>query len=121
MADANGADGAGIPSKLITVVLNADGTAERLVREMRDEFQLTTANAQHARGTGTPLRRGAAARGRAVEKAIVTVLVPADRADEVFTALYERAGMATQPGSFMYQAALGLTRPFRLPDLPDEA
>ena len=108
------------PSKLITVVLDQDRTAERLVLELRDAFAITTANVQHARGTWAGSGRSGARSGRVAEKDILTAIVPASRADEVFRYIYDAAEIGTRYGGFMYMGPLQKAVPFLLPDLPDE-
>ena len=106
--------------KMITMVLDQDGTALQLVQALRTEFDCNTANVHHARGTGTGAARTRALAGFVAEKDILTVVVSAERADEIFTALHERAQISAKYGGFMYQSALGRSHGYALPDVPDE-
>ncbi|HLA79859.1 MAG TPA: hypothetical protein VJU18_19965 [Vicinamibacteria bacterium] len=51
-----------------------------------------------------------------VEKDILTVLVPTEKADEVFGFLHDAAKVGAQPGGFMFQGSLARASEFRLPD-----
>lgn len=54
-----------------------------------------------------------------VEKDVVTVVVGAEQADEVFGFIYETARIGRSYGGFMFMGALSKAAPFQLPaDLP---
>ena len=107
-------------SKLITCVL-PHGHAMPVIRMLKSEFGLLTANVNHARGSGrlTPLAyRGA---GEQTEKEIVTVVVSAQQADTVFTAIYKAAEIDRPHGGLMFQSPLHSASVYQVPeDLPEE-
>ena len=105
--------------KLITCIL-PHGRALPVLEALKEEFGSLAANIHHARGTGrmTPLAwRGA---GEATEKDVMSVVVPASRAEEVFAFIYERGGLDQPHGGILYQQSLRKSTEFRLPDLPYE-
>lgn len=54
-----------------------------------------------------------------VEKDILSVVVPAEQAEELFGFLYDKAGVGEAAGAFMYMGALSSASGFSLPsDLP---
>lgn len=104
--------------KLITCIL-PHGRALAVLEALKEELGILTATMYHARGTGrmTPLAwRGV---GEAAEKDVVTVVVPASRADEVFGFIYERAGIDRPHGGILYQQPLWKSTEFLLPELPE--
>lgn len=105
--------------KLITCIL-PKGLARPVLESVKSRFELTTANINSARGIGkiTPLKyRGL---GGQAEKEILTVLVDAARADEVFEFIYFDADINRPHGGLMTMQALLGTSEFALPDLPSE-
>ena len=104
-------------SKLITCDL-PKGTGRGLVEKLKSECGLITSDMNFARGMGKiSSKRG---RGEYVEKEIVTVMVPDDRADDIFSFIYHEAGVNKAHGGFMYMHALHKSVPYSLPDLPEE-
>ena len=99
----------------ITVVLLQDETASKLVAMLRDELQLTSSSIHTARGTGTGAP-GLGQFGLEVEKDVLSVIVPADQADEAFARIYEFTEMSTRYGGFMFQAELRRTHLLTLPE-----
>jgi hypothetical protein len=59
-----------------------------------------------ARGLGRATPLGRRAIGEAAERDVVTVVVPASQADEVFEFLYFEGGLDRPHGGFLYQRAL---------------
>jgi hypothetical protein len=105
--------------KLITCIL-PKGVAAGVLKVLKDEWDIVTANINSARGIGkiTPLKyRGL---GDQAEKEILTLMVPAGRADEVFDFIYFEADINRPHGGLMYMLALQTATAFRLPDLPAE-
>lgn len=104
--------------KLLTCVL-PKGSGPALLHRVSAELGLDTAQLHSARGlTGSdPL--GIFNR---VEKEVLTVIVPAARAEEVFLWLYREGEVSTRPGRFLYQAPILGATPFDLPEgVPREA
>jgi len=104
--------------KVITVILDKDGTATELARKLKEEHKLFTGNIQNARGTGDPSTKRSFM--SQVEKDLLTVMVPEEQADDIFTFIYQECRMGDLFGGFMYQAHLGRTSEYSLPDLGEE-
>lgn len=104
--------------RLITCFLPA-GKGREVLDALRKQKGLHSAFVHHARGAGVDSRRS----GNApfyVEREVITVLVPAERANEVFEFVYFAAGI-NQPHAgmvLMEKAIRGMQ--CILPDLPDE-
>ncbi len=107
------------PHKLITVIL-PKGRDKELVKKLVRDLGIQSVNVNYARGLGriTPLHhRGV---GETTEKSIVTVLVDAERADEVFEFIFFEADINQPHGGLMFQQPLLATTAFKLPDLEEE-
>ena len=105
--------------KLITCIMPC-GHALPVLEALKEERGILATTIHHARGTGrmTPLAwRGV---GEAAEKDVMSVIVPASRAEEVFGFIYEHGGLNQPQGGILYQQPLGKSTEFHLPDLPDE-
>jgi len=105
--------------KLITCVL-PKGIAPGVLEALKEQWDIVTANINTARGIGkiTPLKyRGA---GDQAEKEILTVIVPAEHADDVFDFIYFEADINRPHGGLMYMLVPQYATPFTLPDLPAE-
>lgn len=50
-----------------------------------------------------------------IEKDFLTVVVEAERADEIFAWIYHQAGVAREEGRFLYMTRLSAATPFTLP------
>lgn len=106
--------------RLITGLL-PKGLAGPALRALKSERGVIASNIVNARGVGraTPLAaRGIAAQS---EKEMLSVVVPAEEADEVLAYLYETAGIDQPHGGIVYMARLDRATEFLLPDLPEEA
>ena len=104
---------------MITAIL-PKGRDKDLVKKLVHELGIDRVNVNHARGIGriTPLRhRGI---GETTEKAIVTVMVDVERADEIFDFIYFAAELDRPHGGLMYQQPVIGATDFQLPDLPEE-
>ena len=77
--------------RVLTCIMPA-GQGSEVLEALRREAGVVSAIAHHARGIGTHNLRH---RLFSDEKQILTVLVEAERADEVFGFLYYRAGLDT--------------------------
>jgi len=91
-----------------------------VLKGLKVDKAVVNANLHHARGAGrmTPLAyRGV---GGTTEKDIVSVVVPASNADEIFEYVFEKADIYRPHGGLMFQQTLKSCTPFVLPDLPDE-
>lgn len=104
-------------AKLICCILQR-GAGVKLLRALHEERGIASATLQHARGESAARAQAGAA--PAVEKDLVAIVVPAERADETFSFVYERGDIGGAEGGFMYMANLGAAAAFVLPDLPME-
>jgi hypothetical protein len=105
--------------KLITCIMPR-GRAVSLLEALKEELGIVATTIHHARGTGrmTPLAwRGV---GEAAEKDVMSVIVSASRAEEVFAFIFDRGGIDQPHGGILYQQPLARSTVFHLPDLPDE-
>ena len=106
--------------KLITCIL-PKGIAPDLLRSLKDELGIVTVNINSARGIGkiTPLAyRGI---GEQAEKEILTAVVPADQADDIFEFIFDEACIDRPHGGLMFMHKLVHATPFELPDLGEES
>ena len=103
-------------SKLITSYL-PKGTGLDLVKALKNETGLSTGNVTSCRGTGTPSDTPF---GDWVEVDVFDVIVDAERADEIFSFIYEKARIGEGVHGFMVQSNLARATKFSLPDLPEE-
>jgi hypothetical protein len=106
--------------KQITAIL-PKGKGLPLLTALKDDKKLVTATLNFARGVGkmTPLRyRGV---GEQTEKEIISVIVTADIAEDIYTFVYEFSDLNHPHAGIVYMNALGASNEFSLPtDLKDE-
>ena len=105
--------------KLITCILPL-GAAPPVARALESEKGIVTANVNNARGVGKLTRSANRRLGDQTEKQVLTIVVPEDRADEIFEFVYHQAQIGRPHGGLMYMCVLGPATPFVLPDLPEE-
>ena len=86
---------------------------------LRDELDINRMILKGARGTGTatPTKKGV---GQQMEKDVVTIVVPEERADEVFEAIYFEMGIDHPHGGFLFMGPLHFATLYELPELPAE-
>ena len=104
-------------SKLITSFLPR-GTGVPIIKLLKQETGICTGNINSSRGTGSSA--GASDFDNWVEVDVLDVVVNADRADEIFNFIYEKAGIGEGNHGFMIQQTLLMSTKFSLPDLPEE-
>jgi nitrogen regulatory protein PII len=106
-------------SKLITCILPDEGQDMALLRELRAEKGIISANTFQCRGFGLQLR-SRFKRGRhqvaAHSVRVVTVVVPADRADELFEYIYYKVRIDHPCPGLIYQGDLQAATPYALPE-----
>ena len=106
-----------INSKLITSFL-PKGKGLALVQLLKNEKGVSTGNVSNSRGTGTSSNSDFR---DWVEVDVFDVVVDAERADEIFNFIYEKAGIGEGNHGFMVQSNLSRSTKFSLPDLPEES
>jgi len=104
-------------SKLITSFL-PHGTGVPMIKLLKQETGICTGNTNSSRGTGSSA--GTSDFENWVEVDVLDVVVNADRADEIFNFIYEKAGIGEGNHGFMIQQSLIRSTKFSLPDLPEE-
>ncbi|PIQ98169.1 MAG: hypothetical protein COV67_00355 [Nitrospinae bacterium CG11_big_fil_rev_8_21_14_0_20_56_8] len=102
--------------KLITCIM-PPGRAHGLILALKKEKGIDSANHSGGRGIGVgqPIERGSWQ-----EVDILSVVVEAHRADEIFEFLFARSEINRPHGGFIYQTPLTAATLFSLPDLPLE-
>lgn len=101
-------------SKLITCFL-PKGKALDLVRALHDDKGVNTANVTSGRDQGLVRTGGAWA-----EIEILDVTVNADKAEDIFWFMFEKAEIDAPGGGFIFQAPLLRSTPFELPEIQEE-
>ena len=102
--------------KLITVIV-PQGKGMALLQALHDRNVLR-ASLSTARAPFTYAKRsGMISRTvrHSVEKDVLTAVVSAEQAEEVFGLLYRQAGIGEGPGGFMFMGALAQASAFSLP------
>jgi hypothetical protein len=104
------------PRKLLCCIVPR-GKGLPLLEALGRDRGLHAGHVHTARGLGraTPLGRRAA--GEAAERDLLTVVVPASQADDVFEFLYFEGGLDRPHGGFLYQRALTQASEYTLPPL----
>ena len=105
--------------KLITCIL-PHGIALDVLHKLKDEKGIIEASVNTARGMGklTPLaHRGV---GEQTEKDIINVVVPSERADELFEYIFHEARIDRPHGGIIFMEALEQATQFVLPEVPEE-
>lgn len=105
--------------KLITAILPTDVDTLRLLERLKVEVGIVAADLHFARGTGRLMRERSAA-AEVAQREILTAVVPAERADELFAWIYEAADIGRPHGGIIYLQSLGEATEYTLPDLPEE-
>lgn len=105
--------------KLITGILPGSKAMD-VLKKLREEKGIITANTNSARGMGKLTPRAYRGVGEQTEKQILTVVVDADRADEIFEYIYQEGNIDRPHGGIIYMTGLQQQTPFILPDLPEE-
>jgi len=104
-------------SKLVVCILPDDGTDVKLLAALRAEKNILAANSFACRGistAGSKMRRRRFPRAEPVKT--VCVVIPEERADELFRFIFEKADIDRPGGGIVYQAPLHSVTPFVLPE-----
>ncbi len=105
--------------KLITCVLPL-GVAPPLARALKSEKGIVTAHIGNGRGVGKLTPTAHRRFGDQSEKQILTVVVDAKEADDIFAFIYFEAGINQPHGGLMFMSRADNCVPLILPDLPEE-
>ena len=89
-----------------------------MIKLLKQETGICTGNTNSSRGTGSSA--GTSDFENWVEVDVLDVVVDADRADEIFNFIYEKAGIGEGNHGFIIQQNLARATKFSLPDLPEE-
>jgi hypothetical protein len=100
------------PERLLSCLV-PQGLGSDLRARIFSELRLTRVDLHSARGFMGSDPGGLFNR---VERDIVSVVVEAEQADEVFDWLYHEAEVGTKEGRFLYMTRLDRSTPFTLPD-----
>lgn len=106
-------------SKLITGILPG-GKAMEVLKKLKEEKGIITAQVNTARGMGKLTPRAYRGVGEQTEKQILNVIIAADRADEIFEFIYHEAHIDRPHGGIIFMTRLQQSTPFILPDIPEE-
>lgn len=101
--------------KLITSIM-PKGTGRQVLVGLRRDHGINTGNINMARGAGmyNPLvRRGI---GEQTEKEMLTVVVPAEKADEIFEYIYHLADIGEPHHGIIFQSDLVCASPYVMPE-----
>jgi nitrogen regulatory protein PII len=102
--------------KLITCILPA-GVADEVLERLHADHGLIEASVGKARGMGHLTPRAHRRPGTETEKEILTVVVPDDRADQIFRFLFEVARIDRPHGGIMFMSRLQQSTRFELPEI----
>lgn len=105
--------------KLITAILPTDVDALRVLRRLKDEQSIPSANLSFARGLGR-MTRDRSVTSESSQREILTVVVPDARSDELFAWLFEAADIDRPHGGIIYMQTLAEATEYTLPDVPEE-
>ena len=102
----------------ITCVL-PKGKAVPLIHRLHKEKGLEAISMHRGRGRSTAVTESVSY-GEYAEVEVVTLIVEAERADDLFEFIFFEADINKPHGGFLYQVPLGHSTRFHLPDLPEE-
>lgn len=105
-----------VPAKLITCILPDDGRDRELLKALRSEHGVITANTFQCRGITPSAEKQKKLEVNSVR--VVTVVAPPEKIDNLFEYIYFKMGFdhPVQDGSVMYQGDLLTATSFQLPE-----
>lgn len=106
--------------KLIVAILPTDVDALRILKRLKEEQGVVSANLNYARGMGR-ITRDRSVSSETTQREILSVLAPVERADALFAWLFDAADMARPHGGIVYMQPLAEATEYTLPDVPEEA
>ena len=104
-------------AKIITCILPDEGQDMALLKALRREKGVISANTCQCRGFGVRLRKRYKGKHQvaAYSVRVVTVVVPEDQADELFEFIYYRVNFDHPCPGLIYQGNLLAATPYTLP------
>lgn len=104
-------------ASLITCILSDDGQDIELIRSLRNEWGLITANTFQCRGFGLQLRSKYKRRhqGAVHSVRVVSLVVAEERADALFEYIYRKVNFSQSCPGLVYQGSLLAASPYSLP------
>ena len=94
--------------------------AHEVLLRLKKEKDIPSVFSHHARGGGISTRKGRES-FHYTEREIITLLVPEDRADEIFEFIYYAAGLNEPHAGLVLMEKAWMAAPMILPDdVPDE-
>ncbi|MEC9466245.1 MAG: hypothetical protein VX834_10695 [Myxococcota bacterium] len=113
-------DAAMLPSKQIYAILPDDeDLIHRVIHALKDEKQILTAHQITCRGMGAVGRAARSPRFRSrppKSLRLLTVVVPEDRADEVFDFVHDKANVNRPMGGIVFMGPLEGATAFLIPE-----
>ena len=105
-------------AKLITCILPDEGQDIELIRILRAEKGVITANTFQCRGFGLQLRRKYRRRHQAAVHSVrvVSLVVSEDHADDLFEYIYDKVNFNQSCPGLVYQGSLLAATPYSLPE-----
>ena len=103
------------PHKMIQAIIPM-GAALPVVKALREEKGIDAANINFARGVGRFVRFNERRLGDDAEKEILNIIVPLERADEIFEWVYENADIDRPNGGIIFMSNLTHASLFSIPD-----
>ena len=108
------------PHKLITAIVPV-GMAVPVVEKLKQEKGIFAANVHHARGVGRLTSGAQRGVGEEAEKDVLTVVVPADAAEDIFEFVFFETKIDRPHGGIVFMSRLHAATTFSLPDVPEES
>ena len=105
------------PAKIITCILPDEGQDMALLKALRTEKGVITANTFQCRGFGLQLRRRYKGKRQVAGYSVrvITVVVQEDQADEIFEYIFYRVHFDHPCPGLVYQGELLAATPYTLP------
>jgi len=105
------------PKRIICVL--PKGKAVPLIRLLHEQKNLETISFHRGRGRSTAVSESVSY-GAYAEVEVVSIIIDANRADELFEFIFFEADINKPHGGFLYQVALTQSTLLHLPQLPQE-
>jgi nitrogen regulatory protein PII len=111
------------PAKIITCILPDEGQDIALLKALRTEKGIISANTSQGRGFGLQLRRRYKGKRQVAGYSVrvITIVVQADQADDLFEYIYYQVNFDHPCPGLIYQGNLQAATPYTLPaGVPEE-